>query len=108
MLQPRDLYNIKEEFEEMNLFEIRNHIKDLELKGADNTLMYRIEMHKRIASPVAIIILTVIGASLSSRRYGIASRNWNSNNIFLYIVYGVLTRVRLVGYVLTLHSSMAA
>ena len=68
MLQPRDLYNIKEEFEEMNLFEIRNHIKDLELKGADNTLMYRIEMHKRIASPVAIIILTVIGASLSSRK----------------------------------------
>lgn len=68
MLQPRDLYNIKEEFEEMNLFEIRNHIKNLELKGADNTLMYRIEMHKRIASPVAIIILTVIGASLSSRK----------------------------------------
>ena len=68
MLQPRDLYNIKEEFEEMNLFEIRDHIKDLELKGADNTLMYRIEMHKRIASPVAIIILTVIGAALSSRK----------------------------------------
>ena len=68
MLQPRDLYNIKEEFEEMNLFEIRDHIKDLELKGADNTLMYRIEMHKRIASPVAIIILTVIGVALSSRK----------------------------------------
>ena len=68
MLSPRDLYNIKEEYEVMNLFEIRDHIKDLELKGADNTLMYRIEMHKRIASPVAIIILTVIGASLSSRK----------------------------------------
>lgn len=68
MLRPRDLYNIKEEFEEMNLFEIRDHISDLELKGADNTLTYRIEMHKRIASPVAIIILTVIGAALSSRK----------------------------------------
>lgn len=68
MLQPRDLYNIKEEFEEMNLFEIYDHIQDLELKGADNTLPYKIEMHKRIASPVAIIILTVIGAALSSRK----------------------------------------
>ena len=68
MLQPRDLYNVKEEFEEMNLFEIYNHIQDLELKGADNTLPYRIEMHKRIASPAAIIILTVIGAALSSRK----------------------------------------
>ena len=67
-LLPRDLYNIKEEFEEMNLFEIRNHIKNLELKGADNTLPYRIEMHKRIASPAAILILTVIGAALSSRK----------------------------------------
>lgn len=67
-LQPRDLYNIKEEFEVMNLFEIREHIKDLELKGADNMLPYQIEMHKRIASPVAIVILTVIGAALSSRK----------------------------------------
>ena len=67
-LEPRDLYNIKEEFEEMNLFEIHNHIKKLELRGADNTMPYRIEMHKRIASPFAILILTVIGAALSSRK----------------------------------------
>ena len=65
---PRDLYNIKEEFEEMNLFEIHNHIQKLELRGADNTMPYRIEMHKRIASPFAILILTVIGAALSSRK----------------------------------------
>ncbi len=68
MLQVRDLYNIKEEFEEMNLFEINDHIKNLEMKGADNTLPYRIEKHKRLASPAAIIILTVIGAALSSRK----------------------------------------
>lgn len=68
MLKPRDLYNIKEEFEEMNLFEIYNHIQNQEMKGADNTLIYRIEMHKRIASPVAILILTLIGAALSSRK----------------------------------------
>lgn len=68
MLKARDLYDVKEEFEEMNLFEINNHIDNLELKGADNTLPYRIEMHKRIASPAAIIILTIIGAALSSRK----------------------------------------
>lgn len=68
MLSPRDLYNVKEEYEVMNLFEIRDHIKSLELKGADNMLPYQIEMHKRIASPIAIVILTVIGAALSSRK----------------------------------------
>ena len=68
MLFPRDLYDIKEEFEVMNLFEIHDHIENLEMKGADNILPYKIEMHKRIASPVAIIILTIIGASLSSRK----------------------------------------
>ncbi|MBR5603004.1 MAG: LptF/LptG family permease [Bacteroidales bacterium] len=68
VLKPRDLYNIKEEFEEMNLFEIREHIQNLEMKGADHSLQYRIEMHKRIASPAAILILTVIGAALSSRK----------------------------------------
>lgn len=68
VLRPRDLYNIKEEFEEMNLFEIHEHIRSLELKGSDNTLPYEIEMHKRIASPVAIVILTIIGAALSSRK----------------------------------------
>lgn len=52
----------------MNLFEISRHIKNLELKGADNSMPYRIEMHKRIASPFAILILTVIGAALSSRK----------------------------------------
>lgn len=67
-LNPRDLYNIKEEFEEMNLFEIHNHIQKMKMRGALNTMTYEIEMHKRIASPVAIIILTVIGAALSSRK----------------------------------------
>lgn len=67
-LKPSDLYRVKEDFEEMNLIELRNYISDLKMKGADNTLSYEMEMQKRLASPAAIIILTFIGAALSSRK----------------------------------------
>lgn len=96
LLQTRDLYSIKEEFEEMDLFEIHNHIKDLEMKGADNTLPYRIEMHKRLASPAAIIILTFIGAALSSRkiRGGIGLHLGIGITItFTYIIFMEFSRV---------------
>jgi len=67
-LKPKDLYNVKEDFEEMDLVELRRYIASQKVKGADNVLPYEIEMHKRLASPAAIIILTLIGASLSSRK----------------------------------------
>ena len=52
----------------MNLIELNQYIKESRVKGADNILPYEIEKHKRLASPAAIIILTLIGASLSSRK----------------------------------------
>jgi len=67
-LTPKDLYNVKEDFEEMDLLELRSYIDAQKSKGADNVLPYEIEMHKRLASPAAIIILTLIGAALSSRK----------------------------------------
>ena len=68
MMKPSDFYFVKEDFEEMNLFELNRYIDEQHAKGAENILPYEIEKHKRLASPAAIIILTVIGASLSSRK----------------------------------------
>ena len=68
MMKPSDFYFVKEDFEEMNLFELNRYIEEQREKGADNILPYEIEKHKRLASPAAIIILTIIGAALSSKK----------------------------------------
>jgi len=67
-LKPSDLYSVKEDFEEMNLWELNNYIAREKEKGSIAYKKYEIEKYKRIAGPVAIIILTFIGVALSSRK----------------------------------------
>jgi len=67
-LLPTDLYKIKEDFEVMNFWELRDHISKERLKGSVGVVNYEVEMQKRLASPAAILILTFIGAALSSRK----------------------------------------
>jgi lipopolysaccharide export system permease protein len=67
-LVPSDLYEIKEDFEVMNYWELKKHIDSERLKGSSGVIVYEVEMHKRRASPVAILVLTFIGVSLSSRK----------------------------------------
>ncbi|MDP3445776.1 MAG: LptF/LptG family permease, partial [Ignavibacteria bacterium] len=67
-LVPTDLYKIKEDFEVMNFFALRDHIASEKLKGNANVTLYEVEMNKRLAGPVAILILTIIGVALSSRK----------------------------------------
>jgi len=67
-LLPTDLYVMKEDFEEMNYFELRDHIAEMKRKGSEGVKAYEVEMNRRMADPAAIIILTLIGAALSSRK----------------------------------------
>ncbi len=67
-LQPKDLYQIKEEFEEMDYFRLNEYILSEKRKGSKSYKKYEIEKNKRASGPVAIIILTVIGVALSSRK----------------------------------------
>lgn len=67
-LRPTDFYNMKEDFEEMNFFELRDHIRVMRQRGTEGILNYEVEMNQRLAQPFAILILTLIGASLSSRK----------------------------------------
>lgn len=67
-LTHKDLYKMKEDFEEMNFFELRSQICSMKEKGSEGVTEYEVEMQRRMAAPAAIIILTLIGASLSSRK----------------------------------------
>ena len=67
-LYPTDLYMMKEDFEEMDFFELRDHIMGMKEKGSEGVKAYQVEMHQRMSAPAAVVILTLIGAALSSRK----------------------------------------
>ena len=67
-LYPTDLYKMKEDFEEMDFFELRDHIRGMKEKGSEGVKAYQVEMHTRMSAPAAVLILTLIGAALSSRK----------------------------------------
>lgn len=54
--------------EAMNNAELDAFIQEQEARGSDSIPEYLIEKHKRWASPFAIIILTVIGVSVASKK----------------------------------------
>lgn len=67
-LKPTDLYKVKHRYGEMNLYELNNFIRAEKEKGSLVYKRFEIEKYKRIAGPVAIIILTFMGMALSSRK----------------------------------------
>ena len=67
-LSASDFYNMKEDFEEMNFFELRDHILTMRQRGTEGIRRYEVEMHQRMARPFALLILTLIGAALSCRK----------------------------------------
>ena len=63
-----DFFRQNEDVQMFSIGEL-NHMIDLEyLKGTGRAFFYQTEKHKRFASPFAIIVLTVIGVCVSSRK----------------------------------------
>jgi lipopolysaccharide export system permease protein len=54
--------------ETMSIRELNEFIDDARMKGETNVIAYQIERYKRVATPFATFILTVIGLSVSSRK----------------------------------------
>ena len=54
--------------ETMSIKELREFIEGLKMQGSDNINAFLIELHKRIAFPFSTFILTLIGASLATRK----------------------------------------
>lgn len=67
-LKPADFYFYKEDFEEMNYWELNERIRQEKLKGSEKVKVYEVERSKRFASPFATLVMTLIGVSLSSRK----------------------------------------
>lgn len=68
ILLPSDLYVMKEDFEVMNYWELNDRIKLERMMGSEALKTYEVEKGKRLASPFATIVMTIIAVSLSSRK----------------------------------------
>lgn len=67
-MEPVDLVFSKGQQETFTLPELSDYISKQINRGSSNVVQYQVEFHKRIASSFASFILTIIGASLSSRK----------------------------------------
>ena len=67
-MEPMDLVFSKGQQETLTSSELRQYISKQTERGSSNVVQYEVEYHKRIATSFASFILTVIGASLSSRK----------------------------------------
>ncbi len=67
-MEPMDLVFSKGQQETLTSTELRQYINKQTERGSVNVVQYEVEYHKRIATSFASFILTIIGASLSSRK----------------------------------------
>lgn len=68
MMEPMDLVFSKGQQETFTSPELLRYISKQTERGSQNVVQYEVEYHKRIAMSFASFILTIIGASLSSRK----------------------------------------
>lgn len=68
LMEPIDLVYSKGQQETFTSPELLDYISKQINRGSSNVVQYQVEYHKRIATSFASFILTIIGASLSSRK----------------------------------------
>lgn len=87
--EPEDFFIRKEDIQSFNMRELKAMVHAENMKGTGRAFLYETERHKRMASPFSIIILTVMGVSMSSKK----SRGGMGSNLgiglfisFLYLL----------------------
>ena len=65
---PQEFKKRETDAEMLNFFELNEEIEKEKFKGSKKVVFYEIEKHQRIAFPFASIILTLMGASIASRK----------------------------------------
>lgn len=68
VISPDEFKTKKEDVEIMDYFELKKFINQQRLRGVSSLEQYEIEQHRRTAVPFSAFILTIIGASLASRK----------------------------------------
>ncbi|HBS11842.1 MAG TPA: permease [Flavobacteriaceae bacterium] len=93
---PKDLLYVDYLANEMPSSKLYKHIKISESRGVKNLNKYRVELYSRTTLPISSIILTVIAASLASRkRRGGIGINLASgiSLMFIYVFFMKITEV---------------
>lgn len=67
-MTPEDFTRYDRKMEMMNTTDLRSFLKNEKAKGLDSGKKYIIELYRRTADPFTIIILTLIGVSVASRK----------------------------------------
>ena len=67
-MSPSEFSRRDSDVEMLDYFELEKEMKAERFKGSRKVVFYEIEKHRRFAFPFAAIILTLIGASLASRK----------------------------------------
>ena len=65
---PEDFFRKNDDVQMFNLKELNEMIRLEEMRGTGTTFFYSTEKYKRYAAPFSIIILTIIGVSVASRK----------------------------------------
>ena len=80
-ITPLNLYQDISVSETMTYRELRQFIKEEKVRGSSLLANYQIERHKRIANPVGILIMTLLGVSVSCRK--------TTRGVGVHIFFGV-------------------
>ncbi len=67
-LSPNDFVDYSSQQSMMTTPELLKHIDLLKIRGSGNLRKYKLELQRRTAEPFTIIILTIIGLSIASRK----------------------------------------
>lgn len=67
-LRPMNMYQDAFVSETMSYRELRQFIKEEKMRGSSLVANYQIEQHKRLANPMGILIMTLLGLSVSCRK----------------------------------------
>lgn len=92
-MEPTDLVYSKGQQETFTSPELYKYISKQISRGSSNVVQYQVEYHKRIASSFASFILTIIGASLSSRKRKGGMGKYLGLGLVLSFVYIMLQTV---------------
>lgn len=94
-LSPKDFESQYMKYETLTNSELSQYLADLRSRGADNLETYQVEQYLRLTYPFSIVILTMIGVILSSRK----SREGAGFQIalgfalaFIYIIFFITSR----------------
>lgn len=67
-VQPKEFYITANEAPQMSLTELRSHIKKQKSRGVGSIQAFEDEYYRRFSTSISVLIMTLIGVSLSSRK----------------------------------------